>query len=31
LGDFEVFAGDFIEVDIVAATEHDLHAIIPED
>lgn len=28
--DFEVFSGDFIEVDIVAATEHDLRAVIPD-
>jgi len=31
LGEFEVFAGDFIEVDIVAATEHDLQAVIPDE
>ncbi len=31
LGEYEVFAGDFIEVDIVDATEHDLHAVIPDD
>jgi len=31
LGEFEVFAGDFIEVDIVSATEHDLHATIPDE
>ncbi len=31
LGDFEVFAGDFIEVDIVDATDHDLRATIPDE
>ncbi len=31
LGDFELFSGDFIEVDIVGATEHDLRATIPDE
>ncbi len=31
LRDYEVSAGDFIEVDIVAADEHDLQAIVPDD